>query len=193
LKEIIVLKFEEIWNQIYQLSDKILDKYQPDILIGISRGGLIVTRFFSDLMNINNVAIFGVGFYTGINETAKKPLITQELCADIKDKRVLLIDDVADSGVSLKFASEYLQKKSPKDLKIATIHYKPKSIFKPDFYNKETSKWIVYPWEYLEFSNLFYEKMKKQNYSIKEILDKLVLLGIPKTITKKIEKKYKEK
>ncbi|NHK32531.1 MAG: phosphoribosyltransferase [Asgard group archaeon] len=193
LKEIVVLKFEGVWNQIYQLSDIILEKFQPDILIGISRGGLVVTRFLSDLMNINNVAVLGVGFYTGINETAKKPIITQELSVDIKNKKVLLVDDVADTGVSLEFAIEYLQKQSPKELKIATIHYKPQSIIKPDFYIKETSKWIVYPWEYQEFSHLFYEKMKKQNYSRKEILDQLLLLGLPKIITELIEKKFKEK
>lgn len=188
-----MLKFEDIWNQIFQLHDKMLEKYQPDILIGISRGGLVVTRFLSDIMNINNVAILGVGFYTGINETAKTPVITQELCIDMKNKKILLVDDVADTGISLKFASEYLLKKTPKELKIATIHYKPQSIVKPDFYNEETTKWIVYPWEYLEFSRFYYKKKQNQDFSRKEILDQLLLLGLPKIISEIIEKEFNEK
>ncbi len=193
LKEIVVLKFEDIWNQLIQIRDKILEKYQPDILIGISRGGLVITRFLSDLIDINYVAVLGIGFYTGINETAKTPVITQDLCYDIKNKKILLIDDVADTGISLRFSIDYLQKKSPKDLKIATIHYKPKSVIEPDFYIEKTTKWIVYPWEYLEFSKLFFKKKQNQNFSKKEILNQLASLGLPEKIIEIIQKESNEK
>ena len=68
--------------------------------------------------------------------------------------RVLLVDDIADSGESLVFASQRIRDFAPKVAKIdtATIHYKPKSIVEPNFIGKkiENDVWIVYPWESLE-------------------------------------------
>ncbi|NHJ49738.1 MAG: phosphoribosyltransferase [Asgard group archaeon] len=189
--EIVVLNYEAIWKDLFQLAEMVLADYQPDVLIGISRGGLVVTRLLSDIMDNKNVAVFGVGFYTGINETAKKPIITQELCYEITNKRVLLVDDVADSGLSLEFAREYLQKKSPAEIKIATIHYKPQSVIKPDFYLEKISKWLVYPWEYLEFAKLYYLQQQQKGCSEEDIQKELLNLQIPSIVIENAIKKIK--
>jgi hypoxanthine phosphoribosyltransferase len=190
--EILVLKYEEIWKALYQLADMVLETYQPDVLVGISRGGLVVTRLLSDIMDNKKVAIFGVGFYTGINETAKKPVITQELCFEIANEKILLVDDVADTGRSLAFAQEYLQKKSPADIKIATIHYKPKSIIKPDFFLEETSHWLVYPWEYLEFVQQYFQMHQQKGVPIEEIRKNLLDLEMPLIVIEKTMEKIKK-
>ena len=125
-------------------------KFKPDILIGLSRGGLVPVRIFSDLLGVHDIYVLRVKSY---NNTKKiqKPIIEGYNCnlsKYINGKNILVVDDVADSGESLEVVKEYLTKKyKPKQIKFATLHYKPRSIFKPDYFGDITDKWIVYPWE----------------------------------------------
>ncbi len=126
-----------------ELSGKI--DFKPDIIVGISRGGLVPARIMSDILGIREVAILGIRFYKEIGKAEEKPVITQDISIDIREKRILIVDDVADSGKSLIFAKEYL--KEAKEVKTATLHYKPVSEYKPDYFVASTTAWIVYPWE----------------------------------------------
>lgn len=70
------------------------------------------------------------------------PLMTcQWLALDLK--KVLIVDDVADTGKTLYDLKNFYET----DFITATLHYKPRSIIKPDFYIEETTKWCCYPWE----------------------------------------------
>ena len=82
----------------------------------------------------------------------EKPEVTQPLSVDIKGKKILIVDDISDSGKSLKLAEEHVSSRNPAEIKTATIHYKPGSIFTPDFFMFRTEAWIVYPWEREEFT-----------------------------------------
>jgi len=103
------------------------------------------------MLKVYRVASIGVVFYAGAGKTMEKPKLTQELNVDIRGKRVLLVDDVADTGESLILAKEKVLVLNPSELKVATLNYKPKSKIKPDFFVEETLKWLVYPWEIREF------------------------------------------
>ena len=138
------------WSDIEELIAKLAQKtkeFNPDVLIGISRGGLVPVRLLSDYLNNPNVAIFRIEFYKGIGKTNDLPKITHPLTIDVKNKKVLIVDDVSDSGKSLIVAKEYIEKLGAKEIRIATIHYKPGSSFKPDYFVGETDAWIIYPWE----------------------------------------------
>ena len=80
------------------------------------------------------------------------------------------------------FAVEILTKNKLNELKTATLHYKPQSIFKPDFFIETTSDWIVYPWEYFEFSRLIIQKELTINEQIEDIKQKLLKIGIPNLV-----------
>jgi len=148
------LTWEKIEEMCGKLAEQVKDSsFKPEILIGISRGGWIPTRILSDMLNVYKVASIGVVFYTGTGKTMEKPKLTQELNVDIRGKRVLLVDDVADTGESLLLAKEKVLALGPSELKIATLNYKPKSKVKPDFYVEETTNWLVYPWEKREFES----------------------------------------
>jgi hypoxanthine phosphoribosyltransferase len=129
-----------------ELAGKIRD-FRPEMIVGLSRGGLVPARIMSDLLGVDDVGILGVKFYKAMGKATDFPKITQELAMDIGGKRILVVDDVADTGRSLVVAKDYLQRKGAGEIKIATIHYKPNSIFKPDYFVASTSAWIVYPWE----------------------------------------------
>ncbi len=138
------------WGRITRMCEALAKKvrpYKPDVLVGISRGGLVPVRLLSDMLDNRNVAVMRIEFYTGIGKTGKSPKITQPLTVDLKGKRVLIVDDVADTGHSLLVAADYVKKLGAKESRMATLHFKPASEFKPDFFLESTDAWIVYPWE----------------------------------------------
>ena len=101
------------WDNIENLAVKLYhsiieDKYIPDIIAGISRGGIVPARILSDLFLAQGrkvtLSIMQIGFYSGIAKTKREPIVYQDLPGHIYGKKILLIDDVADSGVSLEFA-----------------------------------------------------------------------------------------
>jgi hypoxanthine phosphoribosyltransferase len=138
-----------------------LDGYKPEVILGISRGGWIPARLLSDMFEARYLlegkitssilATMQIKFYTAIAETHTKPVISQDVGVDIYQKRILLIDDLADSGESLECALDYLKLKDPKEIRIATLLFKPWSKVKPDYYVEESSDWVVFPHEYYEF------------------------------------------
>jgi uncharacterized protein len=148
------LTWESIERMCGELAGKVRESgFEPEILVGIARGGWLPTRILSDILRVYRVASIGVVFYTGTGKTLDKPKLTQELNVDIRGRRVLLIDDVADSGESLLLAREKVLALGPAELKTATLHYKPRSKIRPDFFALETSDWLVYPWERREFES----------------------------------------
>lgn len=134
--------------------------YRPDFIIGISRGGLVPARMMSDILGVKGVGILGMSFYTAMGKTSDSPVINQDLSMDLKGKTVLIVDDIADSGRSLAVAKGYVLRKGAKEARVATIHYKPNSIFRPDYFVATTTAWVVYPWERHEIEREL-EKKKK--------------------------------
>ncbi len=138
------------WKKIEGMCKALAGKtkgFTPDWIVGVSRGGLVPTRLLSDLLGIANVNIIRVEFYKSIGETRDFPKITQPVQVDVSKKKVLIVDDVADTGRSLAVAKEHIKRAGASQVKIATLHYKPSSILKPDYFVEQTDAWIVYPWE----------------------------------------------
>ncbi len=124
-----------------------IGSYRPEFIIGMSRGGLVPTRMLSDMLGVKNVGILGISFYKAMGKHRDSPVINQDLTMDLKGKRVLVVDDIADTGRSLAMAKDHLLRRGAKEVRVATIHYKPNSIFKPDYFVATTTAWVVYPWE----------------------------------------------
>ena len=178
------------WQIIYDMllaqAQKIQQsRYQPDVIIGIAKGGTIPTRILSDLLEISQITSIQIKAYRNIAEAEIEPLITQRLTTPITDKKVLLVDDIADSGKTLKAAKMYLQEQKAKDIKIATLYAKPTSEIEPDFYEKKTRKWVLFPWEIKETLRKIIQKSNAEQATNEEI-EKLVRAGLPKNLVEKI-------
>jgi hypothetical protein len=143
--EPISMGWHEIEKAVTALANAVKREFDPDMIVGVARGGLIPAVRLSHLLGDKLLRIIHVKYYKDINLRKEKP----ELWADIgKPKgKVLVVDDVADTGTTLEFVVRYLKEKGVTDIRIATIAWKPKSRLKPDFYVYETDKWIVFPWE----------------------------------------------
>jgi hypoxanthine phosphoribosyltransferase len=162
--------WDEIYELLVKLAKKIVkDKYRPDYIVGIARGGWIVARVLSDLLGIKEVANIRVEFYEDISQTRDIPCITQDVSVDVRGKKILVCDDVADTGKSLKVTAECLRSKGASEVRISTLHRKPKSIVCPDYYISETEAWIIYPWEIFETISSLVRKLGKEGKNLKEI------------------------
>jgi len=184
------------WNEIYEMCIKLADKikesgFLPDLIVGIARGGWIPARILSDLLENSNVASVKVEFYVDVAKTSQSPKITQGISIPPTGKIVLAVDDVADTGKSLKAVIEYLYALGAKQVKTATLHYKPQSVVKPDFYIEETDAWIVYPHERFEFVKSMVKKLKREGKTIDEIKFEMENIGLPKLVVNKfVEETY---
>jgi len=181
------------WNLIYKmllnLAEKISkDKFKPDIIVGVSRGGWPPARVLSDLLDNPNLANVKAEFYLGVAETKGEPVLTQPVSMAVAGKKVLVVDEVADTGKSLKLVKEHVIEQGAEEVKIATIYYKPWSIVIPDYYERETSCWVVFPWEIKETVRKIVKKCREKEKSIEDEAAKLVKAGIPAELVKKFLK-----
>lgn len=186
------------WNQIYNLLLKQAgrirsDLFQPEIIVGISRGGWVPARVLSDFLENPNLASAKVEYYKGINETKKAPTLTQCLSADVNGKTILIVDEVADRGESLKLATAHAAERGAHEVKTATLYYKPWSILKPDYYGRETRRWIVFPWEINETVKLICETHGANLAQAKEELAKLSEAGVSNRLINHFLKEFSDR
>jgi len=154
-----------VWDQIYDMLLELAMQieqsgFRPELIVGVSRGGWIPGRILSDLLRNPHTANVKIEFYVGIGQTAQMPIVTQPISEEILNKRVLVVDDVADTGRSLIVALHHVRERGAGEIKTVTIYHKPHSKFKPDFFAETTSRWIIFPWERLETAQLLIEEAK---------------------------------
>ncbi|MEW6505970.1 MAG: phosphoribosyltransferase [Chloroflexota bacterium] len=179
------LEFEiPTWDQIYtmllDLADRIRkDKFKPDLIVGVSRGGWPPARVLSDLLENPNLVNVRAEFYVGVAQTKGEPTLTQPISVSVSGKRILIVDEVADTGKSLKLIKQHVIEQGVKEARIVTVYYKPWSIIKPDYYAKETSRWIVFPWEIKETVRKLVKRSKEKKTKVSDETAGLVQAGIP--------------
>jgi len=180
------------WNQIYDmllsLTQKIQNQdYKPDIIIAIAKGGLIPARILTDLLEIQELEYIQVEFYKDINITRQEPTLKQNLTNQVLGKKTLLVDDIADTGRSLNLAKIHLQQQGANQIKTATLYQKPQSSITPDFCEKQTTSWVVFPWETKETLRKIIQRQHGKR-SLNHEVAKLVKAGLPKQLTEKLLK-----
>jgi len=157
------------WDHARELSEIVAKKikksgFKPDIIIGVTRGGLVPAMNLSDLLGIKDLIALKVEHW-GITATKSgKAELKVPLQGGIDGKRVLLVDDLTDTGESIKVSLDHLRELNPTEIKTATLLHKSQSNFKPDFYAEDRKewKWIILPWNLNEdLSNLAGRILKK--------------------------------
>jgi uncharacterized protein len=180
------------WNQIYEMllcqTQKIKNQnYKPDLIIAIARGGIVPARILSDLLETPNLSFIQIEFYTNINQTLREPNLIQTLATKVIGKKALLIDDIADTGKSLELAKTHLQQQGAIEIKTATLYQKNQSITTPDFYEKQTTNWVVFPWDAKETLRKILHRSLGKRFLNQEVA-KLVKAGLPKPLAEKLIK-----
>ncbi len=165
------------WDKAYRLGRKIslnikASGFIPDIIIGVSRGGLVPARIMSDFLHQKNLATVKVEHWSTAATLGKARIkypLPEEI--EIAEKRILIVDDVADTGETYKVIIEYLREMGPAEIKTAALHYKTSSEFVPDHWGEKHNvwMWIVYPWALYEDMTGFIKKVLINPMTLEEV------------------------
>jgi len=125
----------------------VADGYVPDIILGIARGGLLVAGAIGYALGVKNTFTMNVEFYTGIDERLDVPMILPPVpdLVDFAEQKVLIADDVADTGATLKLVQEFCAGKVA-EVRCAVLYEKPRSTVNCDYVWRRTDRWITFPW-----------------------------------------------
>jgi uncharacterized protein len=172
--------FFTTWQEYHLLAQKLaaaIMNHSPkfDEIVAISRGGLTLGHMLSDLLRLP-VSTFAIQSYVDIQKQGTVE-ITQELGKSIIGKRVLLVDDVSDSGKTFERATAYIKTCKPAEITTVSMFFKPHSTFRPDYFVKQTNRWIIFPYEPTETIIYITKKMMHEGKSKSDIQDFLTELG----------------
>ena len=132
------------WEQFIADSQKIHSQLQEnfDYLVGIAKGGIFLAGMMAQLLKQSQVYLLS---YQGGGEGEKISRL-KAVHPDLKNKKILLVDDISDKGNTLSLAKADLEQLG-NQVKIATLHYKSGTKLIPDYFASQEEAWIVYPWE----------------------------------------------
>ena len=141
--------FEEFSADVKVLAAKIKAEFEPEVILAIARGGLTLGHFLAMRLNNRNLFVLNSIHYDDTQRLdSLKIFNVPDLSAH---KRVLIVDDMIDSGETMSAIKSLLAGKFPRvEFKIATIFYKQNAILQPDFTLKEATEWIEFFWEKME-------------------------------------------
>ncbi len=171
------------WKDIEGWSKDIVRKviesgYEPEIVIGLARGGLVPARLISDYLNIKDLYAVKTEHW-GVTATPDgKAKLAQGLQVSIKGRKVLVVDDITDTGQSLKLALEHVINHAPKEAKTATLLHITHSKYIPDYYSEEVPEdnwtWFIFPWNIYEDLRNLIQKVMDKRMRMREIKDSLL-------------------
>ena len=140
------------WTQLGEASRELAkaivdDGYEPDLILGIARGGLLVAGALSYAIGLKNTFTMNVEFYTGVDERLPVPMILPPVPAlvDLQDARMLIADDVADTGQTLALVKGFCAGQVG-EVRTAVLYEKPRTIVTCDYVWRRTELWIDFPW-----------------------------------------------
>ena len=145
--ELEILDYTDFAVGIRWLAQQLVDdQWIPDAILGVVRGGLFVAAGLAYALDIKDVRHVNVEFYTDAGETLAEPVLIGQApyLADLGDRRVLVADDVADTGATLHFVRNLLPEDA--DVRVAVIYEKPHTTYAPELAWRSTDKWIRFPW-----------------------------------------------
>ena len=131
-----------------ELAQSIVDSgYEPEIIIAVARGGLLPAGALSCSMGVKLSDAINVEFYTDVHETLPDPVLLEPLLDinSISNKKLLVVDDVADSGRTLSLVLDLLASHGAEG-RSAVLYAKSASEVDPSYVWKRTDEWIVFPW-----------------------------------------------
>ncbi len=191
-----IVTWKEIETWCENINKKMLNDFNPDTIIGMSRGGLVPARIIADMLVLKELYAIKTEHW-GLTATSDgKASLKYGLNVSIEGKKVLIVDDITDTGQSMKLAHDYAMEQKPAELKTATLLHIGHSTFEPDYYSDFVDDsqwtWFIFPWNvYEDVSNLS-SKIKEKNLQLEDVKKKLNELYDMNIDSEQLEKVLKQ-
>ena len=123
------------------------DGFRPDLILAIARGGMFVAGALGYALSVKNLHLMNVEFYNGVGSTLDMPVMLPPVpsAVDFSRKKVLIADDVADTGKTIELVRNFIAGHVA-EVRCAVVYEKPASLVKCDYVWKRTDRWINFPW-----------------------------------------------
>lgn len=147
-----VLTWQEFGDASRELAQQIVDDgYHPDVVVAIARGGLLLAGALAYAMGVKSCGALNVEFYTDVESTLPEPVVLPPMLDGpaLTGKKVLLVDDVSDSGRTLSMVLQLLRDTTGSEVRSVVLYTKPRTIQEADYNWRRTDRWINFPWSTL--------------------------------------------
>src|SRR3954471_6593328 len=142
------MSWDDLGRGARQLAEAVAaDGYRPDMVLGIARGGLLVCGALGYALDVKNTFTMNVEFYTGVDERLEIPMILPPVpeLVDLEEARVLIADDVADTGRTLLLVKDFCAGKVG-EVRCAVLYEKPHSEVHCEYVWRRPDRSIDFPW-----------------------------------------------
>jgi uncharacterized protein len=147
-----VLREQMTWEDLGAAVDELAtqiraDGFGADAVLALARGGLPLAGALAYALGVKNMATLNVEFYTGVDERLEIPMILPPVpdLVDFADFKVLIADDVADTGATLELVKEFCAGKVA-EVRCAVLYEKSRSTVRCEYVWRRTDRWITFPW-----------------------------------------------
>lgn len=162
-----LVSWEEVVEWCRALADKIRESgWRPDVIVAIARGGYVPARLLCDFLGIVDLLSIKVEHWIEAAKAEAQARLRYSYVIDLSGKKVLIVDDIADTGDSIILAKKFIEENwRPAEIKVATMQWiSPVCKIKPDYYVDEVKEWIwyQYPWTRLEDTTQFIRRFLRE-------------------------------
>jgi len=144
------------WDLFFQLAKDVAKKikasgYQPDIIVGLARGGWALARVLCDFLGVKDLVSLKVEHW-GVTATPDgKAKLKYPFSLDLQGKKVLVVDDITDTGESMHISVDYVKTLNPLEVRTAALRHITGSKFTPNYFAGEIPwRWVIFPWNSTE-------------------------------------------
>ena len=173
-----LISWSEVQRLCLRLANLIRESdYHPDIVVAIGRGGFVPARLLCDYLDIMALTSIKIEHYLSGSTKQEQAVIRYPLSTKIKNLRVLLVDDVNDSGDTLDIAIQHLDEFQPREVRTAVMHHKTSTYFEVNYKAKTITKWrwLIYPWARVEDISDFIHRLTPIPKTLQEVQQQLSL------------------
>lgn len=146
-----LLTYEDFGTAVRDLAQAVADSgFEPTMVLCVSRGGLALGGGLAYALGLKQISAVNVEFYTGIDQRLITPVMLPPTppASDLDGQRVLIADDVADTGETLLLVKKYCEGHAVAS-RVAVVYQKSASKLAADFVWRHTERWIDFPWSIL--------------------------------------------
>lgn len=143
-----ILDYSTYGSAVRELAQQVADDgFRPEMILAIARGGLFVAGSLGYALSVKNIYVMNCEYYTGVDERLPVPVMLPPYVdfVDMEDAKILIADDVADTGHTLKLVHDHCAERVG-EVRTAVLYEKSHSLVKCDYVWKRTDQWINFPW-----------------------------------------------